>query len=151
MNCGCGQVQGLCPKIHRDIGSGQSGLASVGTCKYLCHCRTIKFLDTQSPLWAQRMGNSQAGEEGQKEKLRETPQTSAPIVVELGTEKTKRCLYLSLRKQKQDQKAGGPWAGGGDGHPKQSRPHLPKPEHCQSLPPGSGAPPIRSIPPLPSS
>lgn len=58
----------------------------------------INFLDTRSPLWAQRMGNSQAGEEGQKERLRETPQTSAPIVLELGTEETKGCLYLSLQK-----------------------------------------------------
>lgn len=28
LDCGCGQVRGLCPRIHRDTGSGQSGLAS---------------------------------------------------------------------------------------------------------------------------
>jgi hypothetical protein len=45
--------------------------------------------------------------------------------------------------------AGGPWVGGGDGHPEQSRPLLPRPEHCQSLPPGSGAPDrLRSSPSL---
>lgn len=45
--------------------------------------------------------------------------------------------------------AEGPWVGGGDGHPEQSRPLLPRPEHCQSLPPGSGAPDrLRSSPSL---
>lgn len=56
----------------------------------------IKFLDT--PPKAQRIGNSQAGEEEQREKLRETPQTSAPLVLGAGDRGEQGCLYLSLRK-----------------------------------------------------
>lgn len=49
------------------------------------------------------------------------------------------CLYLGLRKAEARLCCRRPldW---GRGHPAQSRPLLPRLEHCQSLPPGSGAP-----------
>lgn len=99
----------------------------------------IKFLDT--PSQGPKNGELPGWGRGAERKApRNSPNFRSPSSRSLGPWRPGGAFTWACEKQKQDFAAGGPWTGGGDGHPAQSRPLLPRLEHCQSLPPGSGAP-----------
>lgn len=88
------------------------------------------------------MGNSQAGEEEREKSSEKTPQTSAPLVLELGTEETRGCLSLPEPSKSRSRTLlkEAPELGEGTDTQRRAGPSSPGQNTASPLPPGSGAP-----------